>query len=267
MGVAREFLYRLQDHYLWLLGLILMTEPLLDALWSGYRRTADRYVSRKIRTRISWTVVVACAFIACFLAFQDQYAATLKARNEIATVKGERDEARHQRDANISPTLNRLSGDLTAARGQIDAQKQQIAEQQAELARLRATYAHRRLTAQQKQAIVQIIKQTGEKYSFAVFQPNDCDDCNEYSSDFIETLTAPLVGWKVSLFTTMVGGVNPHFRGIALLVNDPKKPSRAALVLATALSAAKIKFEGAAAKGFQVPKDGVGLLIGPKKGQ
>lgn len=46
------------------------------------------------------------AFVACFLAFQDQFNAYEQAKVELHTVKGELDEARRQRDANISPALD-----------------------------------------------------------------------------------------------------------------------------------------------------------------
>jgi hypothetical protein len=136
--VLAQFFGRLQDHWIWLLGLWFMLEPAADALFEGYRSWADSYVSRRLRTRISWAVAASTAIIACFLAFQDQFNATVAATGQRDTVIGERDEARRQRDANVSPTqqttINRLSGDLTAARGKIDEQEQQIKSQQEELA-------------------------------------------------------------------------------------------------------------------------------------
>ncbi len=80
-------------------------------------------------------------------------------------------------------------------------------------------------------------------------------------------LTAPNVSWKISLFTTMHGGINPHFRGVALMVKDMKNPSKAALALGGTLHSANIKFVAAPAETFDVPNDGEGLLIGPTEDQ
>jgi hypothetical protein len=123
----RPFLHGLENNWFWLIGLFLMAEPLLDSLWEGYRTYADRYVSRKVRTRVSWIIVVSCAFIAVFFAFADQLQKT-----EIAV--GQRDEVRRQSPPPVQQsTIDRLSGDLTAARGQIDAQAETIKQQEKEL--------------------------------------------------------------------------------------------------------------------------------------
>jgi len=123
-----HFFHGLQDNWLWLIGLCLMAEPILDALWEGYRDWADQYVSRKIRTRVSWAIVISCSFIACFLAFADQAQKT-----EVAL--GQLEEARHSASPVQQSTIDRLSGDLTAARGRIDTQAQIIEQQQTEIER------------------------------------------------------------------------------------------------------------------------------------
>jgi hypothetical protein len=109
------------------MGLVLMVEPLLDALWEDYRTRADKYVSRKLRTRLSWGIAGASIFIAIFLTFADQWQ-----KAEVAI--GQRDEARRQTSPVQQSTIDRLSADLEAARGQIDTQKQQIDLQQNEIA-------------------------------------------------------------------------------------------------------------------------------------
>src|ERR1700730_7510038 len=111
-GALAQFLSRLQDNWVWLMGLWFMVEPLADSLWAGYRHWAYRWVSRKIRTRLSWGVAFSGAFVACFLAFQDQFKETESLKDKVASAVGERDEARRQRDSNMSPALDRLSGDL-----------------------------------------------------------------------------------------------------------------------------------------------------------
>jgi hypothetical protein len=64
----------------------------------------------------------------------------------------------------------------------------------------------------------------------------------------------------------MHGGVNPHFHGVALIVKDFKNPPKAALALAGALSSAKIQFvAGPAPDGFNIPDDGLAMIIGAKE--
>jgi hypothetical protein len=103
MMVFFALLYRLQDNYFWLLGLLFMIEPALDCCVQSYREWADKYVSRKLRTRLSIGVSIAAAFIACFLAFPDQCDATIQANNEKNTTIGERVEARRQLTEKVVP--------------------------------------------------------------------------------------------------------------------------------------------------------------------
>jgi hypothetical protein len=163
MNALLEFLYRLQDHYLWLLGLLFMVEPALDYNIERYKEWADKYVSRRVRTRIAVTLSVAALFCASFLAFRDEYDAAQLAGKSVEQIAGERDEARRQRDMNVSPSLERMSGDLLGARGQIDAQAKQIKQQETEiesqrgeintarndLAGLTARYARRHVSSDQ----------------------------------------------------------------------------------------------------------------------
>ncbi len=280
MPVFLHFLDRLQDHYLWLLGLLFMIEPTLDYNIERYKEWADKFVSRRVRTRIAITMSAAALFCASYLAFRDEYDAAELAKKSAQQITGERDEARRQRDTNVSPSLDRMSGDLLAARGQIDAQAKQIKQQETEMATQKgeinearndltgvtARYARRHVLAEQTKTIQQVAKvPEGEAYSIAVFQPSDCFDCNEYSAEFIEALAAPSVGWKITLFTTMHGGINPHFHGVAIIIKDMNNPPKAALALAGALRSANIQFTAGAAEGFNVADNGIGLLIGPKE--
>lgn len=106
--VLGQFVDRLQDHWVWLMGLWFMVEPAADSLFDGYRAWADHYISRRVRSRASWGVAISTAFVACFLAFHDQFNATVTATDRLNVIIGERDEARRQRDANVSPAIDRL---------------------------------------------------------------------------------------------------------------------------------------------------------------
>jgi hypothetical protein len=82
-----QFFIRLLDHYLWLLGLLLMVEPLFDYHIERYRDWAVRYVSRKLRTRTALCLSILTAFVACFLAFRDEYQAAETAQSQITDLQ------------------------------------------------------------------------------------------------------------------------------------------------------------------------------------
>jgi hypothetical protein len=236
-----------------------MIEPVLDYYIESYQVFADKFISRHARTRAAIALSVGAALVACFLAFRDEYNATIQAQAQTATVLGERDEARRQLAAS-SPgaqqsTIQKLQAELDLTKSR--------------LAAVQDLYASRHLSQEQRNIIQEIAKSPDdEKYSISLFQPSDCRDCNEYSTEFIETLSAPAGGWKIKNFATMHGGLNPHFRGIAVLVKDPHNPSRAAVALANALNSASIKFVAIPAEdSFNVANNEVGLVIPPKEGQ
>lgn len=73
MDALFAFASSLWDHWYALIGVLLMVEPLLDYYFDGFRDWADKYISRKSRTRIAITISVMSVIICCFLAFVDQY--------------------------------------------------------------------------------------------------------------------------------------------------------------------------------------------------
>jgi hypothetical protein len=81
----RPFLHGLEDNWIWLIGTLLMVEPLLDQLLSGYRAWADQWVSRKIRTRVAWAVTIVSVYIAMFMAFAGEFQTAERLRGELAT--------------------------------------------------------------------------------------------------------------------------------------------------------------------------------------
>ena len=52
------------DHFWWLLGIVFMVEPWLDAHIERYHAFAEKYLSRQLRARLSWTVSFLCLFVA-----------------------------------------------------------------------------------------------------------------------------------------------------------------------------------------------------------
>lgn len=129
------FLSRLFDFgwallpYWWLLvtGFIFAVEPMIEALLPGnWREAVNRHWSKEKRQlHFRWASLMA-VLIASFLAFDDVSKRNRALQTSVTTVIGERDEARRQRDRNVSPAINSLSGDLAVARGQIDQQRDEI---------------------------------------------------------------------------------------------------------------------------------------------
>jgi hypothetical protein len=119
--------------YWWVLvpGGIFAVEPMLESfLRRSWKDWLDERWSKDHRHRhFRWGSVVAI-LVASFLAFDDvntkSRAAHIADQAALKIALGERDEARRQRDSNISPVIDRLGGDLTAARAQIDEQKKKL---------------------------------------------------------------------------------------------------------------------------------------------
>src|SRR5690348_2022677 len=102
-----------------------MIEPVLDYNFESYKEWADQFISRRARTRVATTLSVLSVFVACFLAFRDEYNATIQAKEQTAIVIGERDEARRQLAVNTPSaqqnTIEKLQGELEATKGQLAA--------------------------------------------------------------------------------------------------------------------------------------------------
>jgi hypothetical protein len=252
--------------YWWALaaGGIFALEPMTESLLrQSHKEWLDLHWPKEARHRhFRWASTIAI-LIAGFFAFDDLNTRTRHVMTAdqatITSLRDERDAARKQAVA-VSPagqqqTISKLETELNATKGA--------------LAAMQSLYSARHLSKDQEKTIRQVAKSPEtEPYSFAVFQPPDCRDCNEYSTEFIEPLSTPAGGWHLRMFTTMHGGINPRFRGVALLVKDAKNPPPAAIALANALTAAKVQFTGGQADGSLVVMDGeVGILIGPKEGQ
>jgi hypothetical protein len=131
--------------YWWALaaGGIFALEPMMESyLRPEHKAWLDTHWSKETRQRHFRWASIAAVLIASFFAFDDintKSKVTHKTDLDvIGKVTGERDEARRQRDSNISPlqqsTIDRLSGDLTAARGKVDAQEKLIEAQQSQIA-------------------------------------------------------------------------------------------------------------------------------------
>lgn len=91
LDAAGAFGGRLFDHWIWLMGILLMIEPLIDYHLEGFRDWADKYVSRRVRTRTAITISVLSAFLATFLAFDDEYKARHTAETQLTHLRGQMD--------------------------------------------------------------------------------------------------------------------------------------------------------------------------------
>jgi hypothetical protein len=248
--------------YWWALaaGGIFALEPMMESylrpdqkVWLDYRWPKD---ARQRHFR--WASIVAI-LVASFLAFDDvstRSRSLHKAdQGAVEILRGERDEARRQ-IATTTPggqqkLIEQLQADLSGAREQLQALKQ--------------ASESRHLTAAQTAAIRASSGAKGsEPFSIKVAIPNNCRDCNEYATEFIELLSS--LGWKIVGFNEMFGGINPRFRGIQLVTKVADHPSQSAIALANSLTAAGIVFTGTAGV-FDVQDNDVALIIGPKPDQ
>ncbi|MGH6888440.1 MAG: hypothetical protein ACREHF_04470 [Rhizomicrobium sp.] len=82
---------RLIDHFWWLLGIVLVVEPWLDAHVERYRAWAERYLSRQARARVAWTISIVCLFVASAWAFSDEY---WKRQGDVNALRGDLEVAR-----------------------------------------------------------------------------------------------------------------------------------------------------------------------------
>jgi hypothetical protein len=220
-----HFLDRLQDHYLWLLGLLFMVEPFLDYTVIRYRDWADHYVSRKLRTRIAITLAILAAFAACFLAFRDEY-------NLSRAAIGERDEARRQLST-ITPTnqqriIERLSADLTAARAEIDAQR-------AEIEKLRPK-PPRHLTENDKQQLIRAFTPIKDQFpELQISAPGD-GEAQGYAKELAATFNDQ-IGIKVARVGFVIA-TSPTLANLSVAVKSlDKVPPKAELFAKTMIDA------------------------------
>src|ERR1700722_4020342 len=107
LSAAAQFFTLLRDHWIWLMGLLLMIEPLLGYLKKDYPTGANKFVAPNNRRRAAWVLSISMIFVACFLAFQDEY--------KLATdAIAERDDARTQLNASTPSELQKRIGELEA---------------------------------------------------------------------------------------------------------------------------------------------------------
>lgn len=126
-------------HNWWLLvtGGVLVIEPMIEMFVpQSWKDPIDRLWPKETRHKNFRWAAAAALLIASFFAFDDVSTRNRALQKDIHQAIGARDEALHERDENVSPAIDRLSGDLTNARGQIDTQARQIGEQKAELEKL-----------------------------------------------------------------------------------------------------------------------------------
>lgn len=155
---------------------VLVIEPIIESFFSGPEWLERNWPNNQRRKQFRWAAVLAL-FLACFMAFDAANERNRQLVLEKRSLIEERNNARRQRDANLSPiqqqTIDRLSGDLAAVRGQIDAQKRQIKNQQ----------TPRHLSAEQTNALVAALAPYhGQKVELSCLVTSF--DCVDFATDF-----------------------------------------------------------------------------------
>jgi hypothetical protein len=95
--------------YWWLLvpGGVLVVEPMIETFVpQSWKDPVDRRWPKETRHKIFRWASAAALLIASFLAFDDVSTRNRALQKEAHQATGERDEARHQRDINVSPALD-----------------------------------------------------------------------------------------------------------------------------------------------------------------
>lgn len=266
-----DFGWALLPHW-WLLatGFIFAVEPMIEALVpTKWRGAVNRHWSKETRhLHFRWASLLA-VLVASFLAFDDVSNRNRTLQSSVTTVTGERDEARRQRDRNVSPAIDRLSGDLTFARGQIDAQKDQIAdqtkrldEQSQKIARLEAPKPARHLIDAQKQLLIKHLTPFAEAIGgITVTSPIGDGNAYAYADEFL-ALFKQIANLKtergpgVLATSPVIPGPDVH-----ILIKDFNHTPAKAELLAKALVASGIPIRGGTLN--TLGDDDFMLMVGP----
>jgi len=227
-------------------GGLLGLDALIRGRWKWGEKQLDR-IPQDWRRRIEVAVFIGAVFYAGYSAWSDEYFALQKANTDKAVVRGERDEARRQRDANISPTVNRLSGDLEAARGQIDQQKGKIAKDEAEIEQLETPPTPRNMAIEQFKRIVTVFTLvSGQFPNVTVEAVSASDDAAGYAQIFMTAFHA--AGMTVNgikpddnkqmLYPDTATVSSPTMRGLYIGVENRDSPPAPALQFQALLKSA-----------------------------
>ena len=130
----------------WVTGVVFVTEQGFEFFVPKIWKQIDGRFAKPMRRRALLWLCAVGFLCASFQAYDDASSKNRANYSALHSAIGERDEARRQRDQNVSPVqsdkINTLSGDLAAARGQIDSQKQQLEKQEGEITAQKAEIDH-----------------------------------------------------------------------------------------------------------------------------
>jgi hypothetical protein len=205
-------------------GGIFAIEPMMETLLlPSWNEGLNQWLPKTTRQRVSrWASVVAL-MVASFLAFDDVNLRNRELQKEAQQVTSERDEARRQRDANVSPIIDRMSGDLTAARARIDAQKKQIDQQEtkinaqrAELEKVEQQQAPRRLSAEQQRTLINALSPfPGQKIRISALMGNT--ESIDLANDFVFVVRE--ASWDDDTGMVLYMPAGPPLTGVEMIMN------------------------------------------------
>ncbi len=250
------FLARLYDFgwglltYWWLLvpGGLFAIQPLIETYLpeSWWKTAPEKRISHETRRRLfRWASLIAL-FIASFLVYDDQSRAL---HGEIRRITAERNQALLQRDANVSPAIDRLSGDLISARTEIGRQDVEIARQKTQLAEQkeeinaierRREYDSRirHLSASETQHLNEVFTPVANDFPELKIGALFNNEAQSYAREFA------VVFDKIGIKVKVIVGLFPQqydSPGVQILVKDIRRPPVKASLFHTYLFAAGIK--------------------------
>jgi hypothetical protein len=257
--------------YWWVLvpGGVLAVEPMIEGLFpSKFKAKADRWWPKSRRHHhFRWASIIA-TLVAFFLAFDEVNTKNYAAKRELVKIEGERDEARRQ---SASPTqqstINRLSGDLTAARGQIDeqrrlieAQQAQISAQKTELEKLQPK-PDRHLTEKDKENLARLFTAIKSEFpTLRIAAISSDGDAQGYAREFMTEFNK--IGIRVDRVEIVFPASPVHSQLMIAVMDYQKIPSKAE-AFAKAMGDAGFSIDGSRYE--NLPEDQFIFVVGSQR--
>jgi hypothetical protein len=246
-----EYLSVLASYSKWLLtGGPFLAENIVKRVKPSWTRWLDQKISAGIRVRIEIGILFIAAFVAAFLAWRDEHIA----RRSIVMTPVQQ------------TTIDRLSGDLTAARGKIDAQEQLIDAQQSRILsqaeaieRLKPKPA-RHLTEDEKQNLERAFSTiTGDYPTLTVSAPSD-GEAQGYARELMIFFNS--MGMHVDRVGFVIA-TNPDAAPLQIVIKNSNKVPPKAERFAKAMVEAKFQIVGGVFDA--VGDDEFALIVGPQR--
>jgi hypothetical protein len=229
----KDYFSKAWDHWVYLVGLLLMVEPLLDYCIADYQRWANRYVSRERRTRFArWVSVIALLVVGAF-AFKDQYEETKTFQDKA----GQADALAKARLAEIEGSDGKggLKEQIASLQAQLKESQRELAQSQAVPPREVYKYLpappvtvavqipQRHLSQSERQALQTALASMKDQLKGLIVFSEGVES-TRYALDFVDVLkkagVTTVFDWPVPAYGTLDSD-----KGVLVGFKDPQNPS------------------------------------------